>query len=137
MGEKRIPIQQISLEEDAARKTDESGLVVNYAIDRLGIPLVEVSTGPVISSPDETEQVAQTIGSILRDTGRVKRGLGTVRQDLNISIRDGALIEIKGVQELDILSKVVGCEVARQVGKAILLTNSSMYQTSSARRTAN
>jgi glutamyl-tRNA(Gln) amidotransferase subunit E len=116
MGEKRIPIQQISLEEDAARKTDESGLVVNYAIDRLGIPLVEVSTGPVISSPDETEQVAQTIGSILRDTGRVKRGLGTVRQDLNISIRDGALIEIKGVQELDILSKVVGCEVARQVG---------------------
>jgi glutamyl-tRNA(Gln) amidotransferase subunit E len=112
---KQIPIQQISLEEDAARKTSESGLTVSYRIDRLGIPLIEVSTGPVIASPGETERVAKTIGDILRDTGRVKRGLGTVRQDLNISIRDGALIEIKGVQELDLLSKVVSYEISRQM----------------------
>ena len=112
---KRIPIQQISLEEDAARKTAESGLIVNYRIDRLGIPLVEVSTGPVIGSPEETERVAKAIGDILRDTGKVKRGLGTIRQDLNISISDGALIEIKGVQELDLISKVVSNEIARQL----------------------
>ena len=112
---KEIPIQQISLEEDAARKTGESGLTVNYRIDRLGIPLIEVTTGPAIASPEETERVAKTIGDILRDTGRVKRGLGTVRQDLNVSIRDGALIEIKGVQELDLLSKAVSYEVSRQL----------------------
>ena len=112
---KKIPIQQVSLEEDAARKTGESGLTVNYRIDRLGIPLIEVSTGPVITSPEETERVAKAIGDILRDTGRVKRGLGTVRQDLNISIRGGALIEIKGVQELDLLSKVVSYEARRQL----------------------
>ena len=112
---KEIPIQQISLEEDAARKTNESGLTVNYRIDRLGIPLIEVSTGPAITSPEETERVAKRIGDILRDTGRVKRGLGTVRQDLNVSIRDGALIEIKGVQELDLLSKVISYEVSRQI----------------------
>lgn len=115
VDEKKIPIQQISLEEDAARKTGESGPMVNYRIDRLGIPLVEVSTGPVIASPDETERVAKAIGDILRDTGRVKRGLGTIRQDLNVSIRDGALIEIKGVQELDLLSKVVTNEILRQL----------------------
>jgi len=115
VGDKRIPIQQISLEEDAARKTGGSGFTVNYRIDRLGIPLIEVSTGPVISSPDETERVAKAIGDILRDTGRVKRGLGAIRQDLNISIRDGALIETKGVQELDLISKVVSCEAARQL----------------------
>ena len=115
VDEKEIPIQQISLEEDAARKTNESGLTVNYRIDRLGIPLIEVSTGPVIASPEETERVAKAIGDILRDTGRVKRGLGTVRQDLNVSIKDGALIEIKGVQELDLLSKVVSYEVSRQL----------------------
>jgi len=115
VGEKKIPIQQISLEEDAARKTGESGLTVNYRIDRLGIPLVEISTGPVITSPEETERVAKAIGDILRDTGRVKRGLGTVRQDLNVSIRDGALIEIKGVQELDLISKVISYEVSRQL----------------------
>ena len=115
VDEKKIPIQQISLEEDAARKTSESGLTVNYRIDRLGIPLIEISTGPVITSPEETERVAKAIGDILRDTGRVKRGLGTVRQDLNVSIRDGALIEIKGVQELDLISKVINYEVSRQL----------------------
>jgi glutamyl-tRNA(Gln) amidotransferase subunit E len=115
VDEKKIPIQQISLEEDAARKTRESGLTVNYRIDRLGIPLIEISTGPVITSPEETERVAKAIGDILRDTGRVKRGLGTVRQDLNVSIRDGALIEIKGVQELDLISKVISYEVSRQL----------------------
>jgi glutamyl-tRNA(Gln) amidotransferase subunit E len=115
VDDKSIPIQQISLEEDAARKTSESGLTVNYRIDRLGIPLIEVSTGPAIASPEETERVAKTIGDILRDTGRVKRGLGTVRQDLNVSIREGALIEIKGVQELDLLSKIVSFEVSRQL----------------------
>ena len=115
VDEKKIPIQQISLEEDAARKTSESGLTVNYRIDRLGIPLIEISTGPVITSPEETERVAKAIGDILRDTGRVKRGLGTVRQDLNVSIRDGALIEIKGVQELDLISKVIRYEVSRQL----------------------
>jgi glutamyl-tRNA(Gln) amidotransferase subunit E len=115
VDEKKIPIQQISLEEDAARKTSESGLTVNYRIDRLGIPLIEISTGPVITSPEETERVAKAIGDILRDTGRVKRGLGTVRQDLNVSIRDGALIEIKGVQELDLISKVISYEVTRQL----------------------
>ena len=115
VDEKKIPIQQISLEEDAARKTSESGLTVNYRIDRLGIPLIEISTGPVITSPEETERVAKAIGDILRDTGRVKRGLGTVRQDLNVSIRDGALIEIKGVQELDLISKVISYEVSRQL----------------------
>lgn len=115
VGNKKITIQQISLEEDAARKTGESSDNVNYRIDRLGIPLIEVSTGPVIASPDETEQVAKAIGDMLRDTGRVKRGLGTIRQDLNISIPGGALIEIKGVQELDLLRKAVSYEVARQL----------------------
>ncbi|NIW11448.1 MAG: hypothetical protein GWN33_13545, partial [Gammaproteobacteria bacterium] len=57
-------------------------------------------------SPKEAEKVALAIGRILRATGRVKRGLGTIRQDLNVSIPNGALIEIKGVQELELVSKV-------------------------------
>ncbi|MBS7625355.1 Glu-tRNA(Gln) amidotransferase subunit GatE [Candidatus Bathyarchaeota archaeon] len=112
---KEIPIQHISLEEDAARKMGEEGLVIRYRIDRLGIPLVEVTTGPVISTPEEAERVALAIGRILRATRRVKRGIGTIRQDLNISIKDGALIEIKGVQELELISKVVEYEVQRQL----------------------
>jgi glutamyl-tRNA(Gln) amidotransferase subunit E len=111
---KRIGIEQICLEEDAARKTGESGMLMQYRIDRLGIPLVEVSTAPVINSPEEAGSVALAIGRILRATGRVRRGLGSIRQDVNISLREGALMEIKGVQQLDLISKVVEYEVQRQ-----------------------
>jgi len=114
---KVIPIQAASLEEDAARKTgtEADGKIIRYRIDRLGIPLIEVTTGPVIYSPQEAQEVALSIGRILRDTGKVMRGLGTIRQDLNVSIPNGALIEIKGVQALDLISTVVEYEVRRQL----------------------
>jgi len=112
---KKIPIEHVSLEEDAARKTGGDGFIIHYRIDRLCIPLVEIATGPVIYSPEEAEKVALAIGRILRATGKVKRGIGTIRQDLNISIRDGALIEVKGVQELELISKVIELEVQRQL----------------------
>jgi glutamyl-tRNA(Gln) amidotransferase subunit E len=111
---KVVPIQQISLEEDAARKTSQTRDIAGYRIDRLGVPLIEVTTGPVLSSPEEVEKVALAIGTVLRATRKVKRGLGSIRQDLNISIPGGALIEIKGVQELELLGKAVEFEVMRQ-----------------------
>ena len=116
--EKTIPMQAASLEEDAARKTgtQDEGKTIRYRIDRLGIPLIEVATAPVIYSPMEAQEVAFAIGRILRDTGKVMRGLGTIRQDLNVSLPNGALIEIKGVQELELISKVVEYEVQRQLG---------------------
>jgi len=112
---KTIPIDQISLEEDAARKTSQTRDIAGYRIDRLGIPLIEVTTAPVLHSPAEVEEVALAIGNTLRATRKVKRGLGSVRQDLNISIPNGALVEIKGVQELDLISKAVQLEADRQV----------------------
>jgi len=113
----KIPIQLVALEEDAARKMGEEngGTVIRYRIDRLGIPLIEVTTAPVLYSPQEAEKTALAIGRILRATGKVKRGLGTIRQDLNVSIPNGALIEIKGVQELELVAKVVEYEVERQL----------------------
>ena len=116
VGGKTIGIQTICLEEDAARKIaddDENNIRV-YRLDRLGIPLIEVATDPDIHTPSEAQEVALAIGLLLRSTGRVKRGLGTIRQDVNISIRDGAIIEIKGFQQLDMLSTLVELEVQRQ-----------------------
>jgi glutamyl-tRNA(Gln) amidotransferase subunit E len=117
VGEKIIPMQAASLEEDAARKTgtQDEGKTIRYRIDRLGIPLIEVATAPVIYSPQEAQEVAFAIGRILRDTQKVMRGLGTIRQDLNVSLPNGALIEIKGVQELELISTVVDYEVQRQL----------------------
>ena len=118
VGDKVIPMQAASLEEDAARKTgtQDDGKTIRYRIDRLGIPLIELATAPVIYSPQEAEEVAFAIGRILRDTGKVMRGLGTIRQDLNVSLPNGALIEIKGVQELELIATVVEYEVQRQLG---------------------
>jgi glutamyl-tRNA(Gln) amidotransferase subunit E len=118
VGEKTIPMQAASLEEDAARKTgiEDDSKTILYRIDRLGIPLIEVATAPVIYSPIEAQEVAFAIGRIMRDTGKALRGLGTIRQDLNVSLPNGALIEIKGVQELELISKVVEYEVQRQLG---------------------
>ncbi|HID74328.1 MAG TPA: Glu-tRNA(Gln) amidotransferase subunit GatE, partial [Thermoplasmata archaeon] len=109
-----VRIQTICLEEDSARKIDDSGGLVTYRLDRLGIPLIEIATAPDIDSPEMVQATAARIGSILRATGRVKRGLGTVRQDLNVSLPGGSRVEIKGVQDLRSIGRTVEREVERQ-----------------------
>ena len=113
--EGRVGILTVCLEEDAARKIKEEGSITTYRLDRLGIPLVEIATSPDIKSPQHARVVAEKLGMILRATNKVKRGLGTIRQDLNVSIRDGARVEVKGVQDLRLISKIVECEVSRQL----------------------
>lgn len=110
-----VNIPTICLEEDAARKVGESAGYIDYRLDRLGIPLVEIATGPDFSDPYMPAKAALYIGQLLRATGRVKRGIGTIRQDINISIRRGARQEIKGIQELSLISTVIEREVQRQL----------------------
>jgi len=110
-----IPIESICLEEDAARKVGEEKNVVKYALDRLGIPLVEIATAPEIKSPKHAREIAEKIGLLLRATKRVKRGIGTIRQDVNVSIRRGNRVEIKGVQELNDIPIILENEVKRQL----------------------
>jgi glutamyl-tRNA(Gln) amidotransferase subunit E len=110
-----VHIQTICLEEDAARKISESEDKVVFKLDRLGIPLIEVSTAPEIKTPEQAQRVALKIGQLFRILGKVKRGLGTIRQDINISLAKGGKVEIKGVQDLELISKVVELEVQRQL----------------------
>ncbi len=111
---KKISILSVCLEEDAARKIETKGNEVTYRLDRLGFPLVEVATGPDMRTPEEVMEVALRLGSLFRATKMVKRGIGTIREDLNISIPGGARIEIKGVQDLKMLPDFVRTEVNRQ-----------------------
>ena len=110
----RVTIENLCLEEDAARRMGQKGNKTVFRLDRLGIPLVEITTDPSIKHPEQVKDVAYQIGQVLRST-KVKRGLGTIRQDLNISIREGARVEIKGVQDLDLMPKMVENEVKRQI----------------------
>jgi len=109
----RIPT--ICLEEDAARKIGEDEEFIDYRLDRLGVPLIEIATGPDFTDPKTSAKAALYIGKILRATGKVRRGIGTIRQDINISISRGARQEIKGVQELNLIPEVIRREVQRQL----------------------
>jgi len=109
-----IAIPTFCLEEDAARIISEKDGQVHYRLDRLGIPLIELATDPDIVDADHAREVAEKIGSVLR-ASKVKRGLGTIRQDINVSIRDGARVEVKGVQDLRLIKKLVEGEVERQL----------------------
>ncbi|HLD19218.1 MAG TPA: Glu-tRNA(Gln) amidotransferase subunit GatE [Candidatus Nanoarchaeia archaeon] len=111
---KNISIQSVCIEEEAAKIVERTTDYDVYDLSRLGIPLVEIATGPDIRSPEEARQVAEHLGMILRSTGKVKRGIGTIRQDLNVSIEGGTRIEIKGAQELRMLSELVEKEAHRQ-----------------------
>lgn len=118
VNNKKISVPIICLEEEAAKIVARYPDHDIYNLSRLGIPLIEISTGPELSSPNEVREVAEYLGMVLRSTGKAKRGIGTIRQDLNISIKNGARIEIKGAQELRLLPMLVEYEVLRQ--KALL-----------------
>jgi len=110
----KVKIESICLEEDSARIiSDEKGIKF-YRLDRLGIPLIEIATAPEIKNPSQAKEVALHIGNILRSCN-VKRGIGTIRQDVNVSISKGKRIEIKGVQKLDLIKKAVENEAKRQL----------------------
>lgn len=115
VGDKRIGISTLCLEEDAARKIVEQGSEVTYRLDRLGIPLIEIATDPDMATPEEVKYVAERIGALLRATKKVRRGIGTIREDLNISVSGGARVEIKGAQELRLLPVYVEEEAKRQL----------------------
>ena len=118
---KKIGVQSICLEEDAAKLLQDSKETREYSLDRLGVPLVEIALDPVSGTPEEIKNIALTLGRMLRATKRVGRGIGSIRQDVNVSIEGGgAVIEVKGVQKLDQLEKVIEYEAKRQHGLKII-----------------
>ncbi len=115
LGSKKVGIQSLALEEDAARPMEKKAGEIVYRLDRLGIPLIELATAPDLKTPEEVKECAERIGELFRRTCRAKRGLGTIRQDVNISIAKGARVEIKGVQALELIDEYVRREAQRQI----------------------
>lgn len=108
----KVGIQSVAVEEDACQILDRVGNV--FGLNRLGIPLVEIATAPDIKTSGQAREVAERIGRVLQSTEKVRRGLGTIRQDLNVSINGGARCELKGVQELSTIPKIIEYETGRQ-----------------------
>ncbi len=118
---KKIGVQTICLEEDSGKLLSDDGRFREYGLDRLGIPLIEIALEPVTGTSTEVVKIALTLGRLLRTTKRVARGLGSIRQDVNISVNNGkGVVEIKGVQRLDQLIKVIEYETIRQHGLILI-----------------
>ncbi|MFX1469976.1 MAG: Glu-tRNA(Gln) amidotransferase subunit GatE, partial [Promethearchaeota archaeon] len=111
---KKIRIDILSLEEEAARKIKTENKTNFFRLDRLGIPLVEVTTKPDINNPYECRECAERIGLLLWSTN-VKKVIGSIRQDINVSIKSGTRIEIKGVQKLGWIPTLINHEISRQL----------------------
>jgi glutamyl-tRNA(Gln) amidotransferase subunit E len=130
VNDKKIGVQSICLEEDAAKLIQDSKDTREYSLDRLGIPLVEIALEPVAGTPGEIKNIALTLGRMLRATKRVSRGIGSIRQDVNVSIEGGgAVVEVKGVQKLDQLEKVIEYEAKRQHGLKIIAEKIRVIET--------
>ena len=115
-SEGEVHIENVSLEEDACKIVSETANEKIYRLDRLGIPLIEIGTAPDIKTPQQAQETAKKLGLLLRSLSGVKRGLGTIRQDVNVSIAGGARIEIKRAQDLKMLPQMVEYEADRQLG---------------------
>ncbi|MDC0202090.1 Glu-tRNA(Gln) amidotransferase subunit GatE [Candidatus Nitrosopelagicus sp.] len=117
---KKVGVQSICLEEDAGKLIKDEGNHRFFSLDRLGVPLVEIALDPVEGDPKFVKDIALTLGRLLRVTKKVMRGIGTIRQDVNISVEGGGVIEVKGVQQLDQLEKIIEFEAKRQYGLKII-----------------
>ncbi|MEK6825974.1 MAG: Glu-tRNA(Gln) amidotransferase subunit GatE [Nanoarchaeota archaeon] len=109
----KVKIDTVCLEEDAARIVSRDGKIAVYRLDRLGIPLVEIATAPVLDTPDKIKETALKLGEILRAC-KVKRGIGTIRQDVNVSVKGHDRVEVKGFQDPAMMIETVRKEALRQ-----------------------
>jgi len=110
-----VGVQTLCLEEDACKIISREEQKLIYRLDRLGVPLIEIATDPDIKSPEQAKEVASYLGMVLRSTGKAKRGIGTIRQDLNVSVDGGNRVEIKGAQDLHLIPQIIELEKQRQL----------------------
>ena len=105
----------MSVEEDSCREVSDRGHLIVWRTDRLGMPLIETVTGPDLRTPDEVAEAILLVGRVCRSTGHVRVGIGASRQDVNVSVRGGSRVEIKGVPKAGWALGLVHGEAVRQV----------------------
>ncbi len=112
--DRSVEIIQLGLEEDSCREVSDIGHRRTYLADRLGMPLIELVTGPDMRTPQEVAEIGQLLRKMMRTTGRVRRGIGATRADTNVSVRGGTRIEIKGVPRIGLMPLLTYNESRRQ-----------------------
>ena len=112
-GKALAGITNICLEEDSCRKVEEKANMVVYSLDRLGLPLIEISTSPDMKSAEDAISIAREIGNRMLVMGLLRKGADAIRQDVNFSMGYGR-VEIKGVSKLSAFREILENEADRQ-----------------------
>ncbi len=112
---RELRIRQLSLEEDSCREISDIGHRITFRTDRLGMPLTETVTEPDLLTPLELQAAGRLLARVARATGKVRRGPGAARQDVNVSVAGGRRIEVKGVDNHKGLPLLVHIEAFRQL----------------------
>ena len=119
IGEKKIEITRIQLEEDPGRLIYEGSssknLITLVDYNRAGTPLVEIVTEPDFESPKQVRDFVNILSDLLENLGVSDPGLdGAMRADANVSIEGGNKVEIKNIGSFHDLEKAVHFEITRQ-----------------------
>jgi len=119
--EKRVGIERLHLEEDAAKNLHQSDKTL-IDFNRAGTPLVEIVTKPDFRSPRETKEFLQELRLMARYLGVSDADMekGHLRVDANISLRPEGDIkfypktEIKNINSFRSVERALEFEVKRQ-----------------------
>ena len=119
IGEKKIRITRIQLEEDPGRLiyegSSEKNQITLVDYNRAGTPLVEIVTEPDFENPKEVREFLNILSDLLENLGVSDPSLeGAMRADANVSIEGGNKVEIKNIGSFYDLEKAVHFEITRQ-----------------------
>ncbi len=114
LSNKKVRIIQLSIEEDSCREISDIRHTRIYKTDRLGMPLIETVTYPDMLTPWELAEAAEYIRFLNRSTGKVRTGIGSGREDVNVSCEGGSRVEVKGVAHNTWIPRLSHNEAFRQ-----------------------
>lgn len=119
---KRVSITRAHMEEDAGKSTHHGDYsLIN--LNRAGVPLLEIVSGPEMTSAAEAAEYARTMRKIVRYIGVCDGNLeeGSLRCDCNVSVRRkgetklGTKVEIKNINSFRFIEKAIEFEIHRQI----------------------
>jgi len=110
-----VDLDRLHLEEDAGKlmHTGESTLI---DFNRSGLPLVEIVTGPCLTSASQARAFLESLRQVLlyANISDCRMEEGSLRCDANISLRGGGRTEIKNLNSFKAVERSLEFEIARQ-----------------------
>ena len=118
-----VTIERLHLEEDAGKSLhDRFAKATAVDLNRAGVPLIEIVTGPDLRSPAEARAYLLTLKQVLEYVGVSDCDMekGSLRVDANVSVRRpgaalGVKVEVKNINSFAYVEKALGLERDRQI----------------------